>query len=82
MCNLLTGKREIGPLDDDFKPLDETLDSKDVFNVTILNGVCRWLTFAQLFGDKICIAGKWNAHKNCLNPLRSKGRSYDPLGPS
>lgn len=41
MCNLLTGKREIGPLDDDFKPLDETLDSKDVFNVTILNGVCR-----------------------------------------
>lgn len=41
MCNLLTGKREIGPLGDDFRPLDETLDSKDVFIVTILNGVCR-----------------------------------------
>lgn len=33
---------------------------------TILGGVYLWLKFMQSSDNNICIAGKWNTHKNCF----------------
>ena len=33
---------------------------------TFLGGVYLWLKFMQSSNNDICIAGKWNTHKNCF----------------
>ena len=55
----LTGKRDVGSLEENLDQTENNVDRSDAFYVTIVGGVYWWLTFVQSTDNKSCTAGNF-----------------------